>query len=209
MGHRDVSGLVTRSVRASPRRRRPCTIITRYDLALSLRIELEPWEPVERHHLIGVGAFTAVVLVLLLTGDPGWTPILDSANLAFHEAGHKFYGLFGDTMSLYGGVLGQLTFPIVVAVVFFFRREAHGVAVGAIWFGQNLFNVARYMADARARELPLVGGGEHDFMHIFTRWGVLHRDLEIASTTRTIGWIVIAAALAWLGWRYRRARSDA
>jgi len=171
-------------------------------------MHLEPWEPVEREHVIGVAAFTAVVLALLLGGDPGWTPILDSANLAFHEAGHKFYGVLGETMSLYGGVLGQLTFPLVVVAVFFFRREAHGVAVGVIWASQNLFNIARYMADARARELPLVGGGEHDFEHIFTRWGVLHRDVDIASYTRAIGWIGIVAALAWLGWRYRRSQCD-
>ena len=173
---------------------------------MSFRLHLEPCEPVERHHLIGVGVFTAVVLALLLGGDPGWTPILDSANLAFHEAGHMVYGVFGETAGLYGGVLGQLTFPIVVVLVFFFRRHAHGVAVGVIWAAQNLFNIARYMADARAGELPLVGGGEHDFEHIFTRWGALHRDVDIASVTRTIGWIGIVAALAWLGWRYRRSR---
>ncbi|MBA3500804.1 MAG: hypothetical protein M4D80_10880 [Myxococcota bacterium] len=172
---------------------------------MRFRIALEPWQPVERTHLIGVGAFTAVVLALLLSGDPGWTPILDSANLAFHEAGHMFYGLFGDTASLYGGVLGQLTFPITVMIIFFFRREAHGVAVGGIWAAQNLFNIARYMADARAGELPLVGGGEHDFEHIFTRWGALHRDVDIASYTRMIGWIGIVMALAWLYWRSRRS----
>ena len=94
-------------------------------------------------------------------------------------------------------------------VIFFVRRQPHGVAVGGIWFAQNLFNIARYMADARARELPLTGGGEHDFEHIFTRWGVLHRDLDIASTTRTLGWIGIALALAWLGWRYRRQGTQA
>lgn len=147
--------------------------------------------------------FTAVLLALLLGGDPGWTPLLDSANLVFHEAGHVVFGVLGETAGLYGGVLGQLVFPLVVIVVFFFRRQAHGVAVGVIWAGQNLFNIARYMADARARELPLVGGGEHDFEHIFTRWGVLHRDVAIAGTTRTIGWILIGAALAWLAWRYR------
>jgi hypothetical protein len=171
---------------------------------LSLRLDLEPWEPVDRTHLVGVGLFTAVVLALLLGGDPGWTPILDSANLAFHEAGHMVYGIFGDTAALYGGVLGQLTFPLVVVIVFFFRRQPHGVAVGAIWFAQNLFNIARYMADARAQELPLVGGGEHDFEHIFTRWGALGRDVAIAGHTRTLAWILLAAALAWLGWRYRR-----
>jgi hypothetical protein len=157
--------------------------------------------------LVGVAAFAAVMLALLVGGDPGWTPILDSANLAFHEAGHHFYGVLGDTFALYGGVLGQLTFPIVVMIVFFMRREPPGVAVGALWASQNLFNIARYMADARARELPLVGGTEHDFEHIFTRWGVLERDIRIADHTRAIGWIGIVVALAWLAWRFHRSRN--
>jgi hypothetical protein len=170
-----------------------------------MRIELGPWHPVDRTHLVGVAAFTAVVLALLVGGDPTWTPILDSANLAFHEAGHLVYGMLGSTLGLYGGVLGQLTLPLVVIALFFLRREPAGVAVGLVWASQNLFNIARYMADARARELPLVGGNEHDFEHIFTRWGVLHQDLQIAEHTRLIGWIGIAVALAWLAWRYRRS----
>jgi hypothetical protein len=154
-----------------------------------------------------VGAFAGLIVVLLVSGDPGWTPILDHANLVFHEAGHKIYGIFGETMNLYGGLLGQLTFPLVVMIVFFVRREPAAVAVGAIWAAQNLFSIARYMADARARELPLVGGTEHDFVHIFTRWGVLDQDVSIAETTRTIGWIGMALPLVWLAWRYRRDRA--
>lgn len=146
---------------------------------------------------------------MLLGGDPSWTPVLDSANLAFHEAGHLFYGILGSTLELYGGVLGQLTFPLIAMIVFFVRREPPGVAVGGIWAAQNLFNIARYMADARARELPLVGGGEHDFEHIFTRWGVLHRDVVIAGHTRTLAWLGIVAALAWLGWRFHKSRDAA
>ena len=174
---------------------------------LPLRLDLEPWEPVDRTHLVGVGALALAIVVGLLPGDPTWTPILDSANLAFHEAGHHIYGILGDTLALYGGLLGQLTFPIVVMIVFFVRREPAAVAVGAIWAAQNLFSIARYMADARARDLPLVGGTEHDFEHIFTRWGVLDQDVSIAETTRTIGWIGMALPLVWLAWRYRRDRA--
>lgn len=169
-----------------------------------IRLDLEPWKPVEPAQVIGVVAFTALVIALLLGGDPGWTPLLDSANLVFHEAGHMVFGLFGDTMALYGGVLGQLTFPIVAMAAFLWRREAYAFAAAAVWAAQNLFNIARYMADARAKELPLVGGGEHDFEHIFTRWGALHRDVAIADVTRFLGWVGIAAAIGWLLWRHRR-----
>ncbi|MBK9034846.1 MAG: hypothetical protein IPL61_26885 [Myxococcales bacterium] len=169
-----------------------------------IRIELAPWQPVRTAELVGVAALAALLAVLVLGDDSGWTPVVDGANLAFHEAGHMVYGVFGATAALYGGVLGQLTFPVATAATFFLRRQPHGVAVGVIWFGQNLWNIARYMADARAQELPLVGGGEHDFTNIFTRWHVLGRDTTIAAWTRGLGWALVAGALAWLAWRWRR-----
>jgi hypothetical protein len=171
-----------------------------------VRYELEDWEQVETSQLVGVAALAGVIVLLYVTGDSGWTPILDDANLAFHEAGHMFYKLFGSAAELYGGVLGQLTFPVIAAAIFFFKRQAHGVVGAGVWGFQNLFNIARYMADARARELPLVGGTEHDFEHIFTRWGVLEKDTAIASVTRTIGWLGILLALGWLGWRWHQDR---
>ena len=68
---------------------------------------------------------------------------------------------------------------------------------------------ARYCADARARELPLVGGGDHDWAHILTRWDALHRDLAVAEALRTAGWACLAAAAAWVAWRWRADRADA
>jgi hypothetical protein len=41
----------------------------------------------------------------------GWIPILDSANLAFHEAGHPLFGLLSARLSVYGGTLMQLLIP--------------------------------------------------------------------------------------------------
>ena len=66
------------------------------------------------------------------------------------------------------------------------------------WLAENLWNIARYMADARAHELPLVGGGEHDWTEIFSRWGVLAHDTGVAGFTRTIGWVLMIVALVWL-----------
>jgi hypothetical protein len=68
-------------------------------------------------------------------------------------------------------------------------------------------NIARYMADARALELPLVGGGDHDWNTIFTRWNVLSYDTEIAGVVRFIGWTGMTLAALWVGWRWWRDRS--
>ena len=130
----------------------------------------------------------------------GWVPLLDDANLALHEAGHPLVGLFSNRLMVYGGTLFQLLFPALTIVHFRREQDAVGAAAGTIWLGENLLNIARYMADARAQVLPLVGGGEHDWTEIFTRWGLLAKDIKIAGLCRGIGGMVISAALYWL-WR--------
>ncbi len=134
----------------------------------------------------------------------GWVHILDSANLMFHEAGHPIYGaLFGKRFTVYGGTLGQLSFPIIGAVSFWMKRELTSFAVMLLWFCENLWNIARYLGDARAQELPLVGNGDHDWTEILSRWGVLARDTQIAHTIRLLGWIGLLATLTWLVLKYR------
>jgi hypothetical protein len=130
----------------------------------------------------------------------GFVPVLDHANLAFHEAGHWIYGIFGRTMALYGGTLGQLTFPLVALGIFAYRRQPIGVAFAGTWLGENFVNIARYMSDARSQALPLVGGGEHDWTAIFNRWGALMHDKQVARVTSTLGWILMLTSVGWLWW---------
>lgn len=137
--------------------------------------------------------------------DPeGWFPVLDSANLALHEAGHPLVGIFSERATVYGGTLFQLIFPLAAAWHFHRAANAGGVAASLVWLGENLFNIARYMADARARQLPLAGNGEHDWAEIFSRWGILHLDGRIAGMTRGMGVILVVGAMVWL---YRRWRA--
>lgn len=106
-------------------------------------------------------------------------------------------GLLSSRLEVYGGTLFQLAFPLAVA--FHFQRRSHlpGAGVGLVWLGENLHNVARYMADARVQELPLVGGGDHDWTEIFTRWGVLHLDTKIANLTHALGWLLMLLGVLW------------
>jgi len=52
----------------------------------------------------------------------------------------------------------------------------------AIWLIQNMINVSVYMADARARVLPLLGGNKvrHDWTYLFNQMGVLDKDVLIS-----------------------------
>src|SRR5262249_17788387 len=143
--------------------------------------------------LAGAVAIGLLALWIALDSD-GYLRPLDDANLAFHEAGHMFYGVLGPTLGLYGGTLGQLTFPAIAAGIFFWRRDPVGFAVPLAWLGENCFNIARYAADARAQALPLVGGGEHDWNHILTRWHALDADHTVARVLRIVGWLLVLGA---------------
>lgn len=157
------------------------------------------WNQVTTKRLIGFVIGMGVFMLLVLKSEPGFVLLLDHANLLFHEAGHPIVGLFSDRLETYGGTMGQLTFPVVLAVSFWRKGETLSFAGSVVWFFENWLNIARYMADARAQELPLVGGGDHDWHTIFGRWGVLAHDTQIAGFVRTVGWVGMAAACGWCG----------
>ena len=165
------------------------------------------WQAVAGWQVIALGAFAVLILFFGNTGER-WFPLLDSANLVFHEAGHPILGLFSHRLGVYGGTLGQLVFPLVVAASFLRRRDAVSTSFSLLWLCQNFFNIARYMADARVQLLPLVGGGDHDWTEIFSRWHLLHLDTGIAALIRCLGFCGVLAAclaLAWLCWQQHRA----
>ena len=70
------------------------------------------------------------------------------------------------------------------------------LSVIILWFFENLFNIAPYVADARSQMLPLVGGGEHDWANILSRWRALQYDTTIPAMLIAIGWLGLIATLA-------------
>lgn len=164
-----------------------------------------PWEPVGKGAFIAASVGFLILFLAAGTSADGWTPFVDGINLAFHEVGHPIFMVFGDTMHILGGTLGQLLVPLVVGVSFWLKRHSLGVAIAGVWFFQNFLNIARYMADARAQILPLVGGSEHDWMELFVKWGCMEQDTQIAAKVRAVGWIGMSVVWAWLGWRWWRS----
>jgi len=160
------------------------------------------WEKITGWKLAGFVLGLAAFLALLLASEPGFVFGLDHANLLFHEAGHPIVGLFSSRLETYGGTIGQLVFPVALAVSFWRKQQAPAFAAAVIWFFENWLNIARYMADARALELPLLGGGDHDWNTIFTRWNVLQYDTDIAGTMKFFGWTGMVLAVLWVGWRW-------
>ena len=171
--------------------------------------KLERWDRIGVGEFAGCAGAMLLVLIAVLASEPGFVPILDHTNLALHEAGHVIFGVFGCTAALYGGTLGQLVFPLAAMTTFWWRRKPGEFAVCGVWLCENLYNIARYMADARAQQLPLVGGGEHDWLNIFTRWNALASDTRVARVTTVLGWLGFAGLALWLTWRFLRDRRTA
>jgi hypothetical protein len=167
----------------------------------------EPWNEVTPGKMIATSVALLVLFIVIFRDRDNFIPIIDHANLVFHEAGHPIFGMLGETLGLYGGTIAQLVFPTVAVVAFWFRREAISLALAGVWLFENFLNIARYMADARAHLLPLVGGGCHDWTNIFSRWGVLHLDTKIAGLVTAIGWLGMIGMWVFVVWRWHQDRS--
>jgi hypothetical protein len=136
--------------------------------------------------------------ILFHPGHYGW---LDSLDLAIHEAGHPLFGIFGEFVGFLGGTLMQLLVPAAFVTYFWRRGDRHAATVALWWVAQSLWNVAVYVQDARAEELPLVGGGEHDWNYILGRLGLLHQDQVIGGGVRLLGALLYVWACV-MGWTY-------
>lgn len=152
-----------------------------------------------------------VVLTLLLAiygficlRNPGEYRWLDSLDLAIHETGHLVFVVGGETLAIMGGTLFQLIVPAALAVALWRAGDRHGATVPLWWLGQNCWNISVYIRDARAQELPLVGGGEHDWAALLGQWGWMSRDGQIADAVHLLGVLIYLVAIVG-GWLLLRS----
>jgi hypothetical protein len=133
---------------------------------------------------------------------------LHMVNLPFHEAGHIVFRPFGSFITSLGGTLGQLLMPsICMGVLLVKTRDPFGASVAFWWVGENFLDIAPYMNDARAGQLPLLGGnfghsapyGFHDWQYLLTESGLLQYDHILAKATFLIGSVIMLLSLVWSG----------
>lgn len=133
---------------------------------------------------------------------------LDSLDLAIHETGHLVFGFGGETLTILGGTLMQLLVPLAFVVALWRQGDRHGATVPLWWLGQNCWNISVYIKDARAQELPLVGGGEHDWALLLGQAGWLANDQTIGGWVYFGGFVLYAAAII-IAWRVLAATGRA
>lgn len=124
---------------------------------------------------------------------------LDGVNLCLHEAGHVFFGVFGDTIQFLGGTVGQLVFPALFVGQFWRRGQRFEAFIVSIWFAESLMYAAEYMGDAQRMALPLVGGGIHDWNWLFSRWGMLDQAEGLGTFVHVIASLLAIGAMVCAG----------
>lgn len=172
----------------------------------SPRVNADPTAALER----GVRWLVVAVLLALTwhyarlpidgSGDAGFLHLPD---LVFHEAGHVILTPFGRFMSVLGGSLMQVLVPVVCAVALLRQDNPFGAAVCTWWAGQNLIDLAPYIADASRLQLVLLGGFTgaevegHDWEYLLTTLGWLRHDMALGRTAQALGALVMFGATIW------------
>ncbi len=125
--------------------------------------------------------------------DP-WFSIHQSYNplvlfdFGIHELGHPIFSLFGTFLYTAGGCIFQCLFPVLWLFAFYRIRWFFASAMCWCWLGINIFSVAAYANDARARLLPLGG------------WGALSSDGSDAAYDQGHDWYQLLSRLHHLEW---------
>lgn len=149
--------------------------------------------------------FRLILTPILAFPDSSW--LMHAVNLVFHEAGHVFFSPFGRFIHVLGGTLGQLIIPAIVIGSFLWKKDTFGAAVGTWWFGESCLDIAPYANDARAGQLPLLGGvtgseveDYHDWEVMLTKLGMMQYDHAIAKAFFAFGSILMIGAMLWGAW---------
>jgi hypothetical protein len=136
--------------------------------------------------------------------DPDYWSIFSGIIFGSHEFGHLFFGFAGEFMTVAGGSLMQLLVPIGAIVLLVARRDYFGASCAGCWLSFSLSNLAVYVGDAVAQELPLVSfspdGGGHDWFYLLDHFGALGYDLKLAMMVRRASFLVLAASFFWGAW---------
>jgi hypothetical protein len=135
--------------------------------------------------------------------DPLYSSLFGGITLGIHELGHLLFDFAGRFLGTAGGSIAQVAAPAAAAWMLYRQRDFFGVAVGGAWESFSLWNLATYVGDARARELPLVGlvpDPVHDWNWLLSRLGILSWDGALAALTRIAAFSIWAASMALGVW---------
>jgi hypothetical protein len=177
-------------------------------LALLTHVEpvVNPLSFAGRVLVYGVFVVWGIRFLISPVADPGlMASFMHVVDLVFHEAGHVLLMPFGwSFLTSLAGSLAQIAIPLLCAGTLLLKaRDPFGASIGLWWTGQSVMDLAPYIGDARALQLPLLGGATgaevegHDWEAILGALGWLEHDRALATLAHAVGALLILASLAW------------
>lgn len=110
-----------------------------------------------------------------------------------HEASHIVFGFLPPIAVAAAGSIGEMSFTLLLWFATFKAKSYFASVFTGIWVMLGFMSAGRYMADARAQLLPLIGPGEtvqHDWHFVFSHLGWLNADTAIGGTVSAFGIVI-------------------
>ncbi|OGU56175.1 MAG: hypothetical protein A2V66_09510 [Ignavibacteria bacterium RBG_13_36_8] len=128
-----------------------------------------------------VASILFLPIIVFFTLNKGRFTFIDYFNTLVHEGGHGLFSFFGKFLHVLGRTLMQIILPSIFIFYFWSNKKRISVQLSIILLGENFMNIGVYATDARAQQLPLLGGSKvyHDWAYILRELGLLNFDLEI------------------------------
>ena len=140
-----------------------------------------------------------------------WPNLFSGINLGIHELGHIVCAPLGMFVGVLGGSLVQCLAPLAGMATLHRQSDYFGLAICGGWLSTNLFGVGTYMADAQARQLPLVspfsGHPLHDWNYLFTSLDWLGACEGLGFLMKILATLVMGLSIgfgSWLVWKMVR-----
>jgi hypothetical protein len=126
-------------------------------------------------------------------------PLLSFVDLAVHWTGHVVTSLFPGMLNALGGPFFQIFVPLGLAL-YFLRAQGDDSASALCfgWAGTNALDVARYIADAPYKKLPLFGSPDHEWSYVFGHLHAMRSAQTIAVGMRAGGWVMLLIGIVVL-----------
>lgn len=115
-----------------------------------------------------------------------------------HEASHIVTMFLPSFFVAIAGSVGEIVFTALLLFACIKYKSYFAAIFASLWLMLALRSVGRYMADARAQTLPLIGPGEsvqHDWHYIFAQLGWLQADVVLGGVVQGLGILIGAGAL--------------
>lgn len=145
-------------------------------------------------YIVGLIFFIYLFVAILgFSAENSHNPLLTGMyliNFGVHEASHIIVMFLPAIFVAAAGSIGEVGFTFLLVVAAIKGRAYFAGVFTGLWVMLGLMSMGRYMSDARAQLLPLIGPGEtvqHDWNYVFSQLGWLSADTAIGGTVQAIG----------------------